>query len=110
MTTKNERSAAAAALGSARSKAKTAAARENGKRGGRPPYEFTIRDEFNGDRKISSHHDLTAAAKAIDKLEREFQRRNPGARFTLKIVHADGRKLDAEERAYVSAVEDGDAA
>ncbi len=43
-----DRSAAAATLGSARTPRKAAASRENGKRGGRPPYRYAVTCYYDG--------------------------------------------------------------
>ena len=60
---------AAAAMGSIRTTKKAASSRENGKKGGRPPYTWMVKDRMTGEI-VSKHtrHDL--AEKACPKGDR----------------------------------------
>lgn len=75
------RSAAARAMGSAKSPAKAKAVRANGKKGGRPASSYPFACVFGapGEVRVESLH-LTAAAavRAAEKAQRGLERHNPG--------------------------------
>ena len=70
----------------------------------RQPAPYMLIDPDNGDRIISRHRMLSAAARALRRYNRAFKRRNGAYAYNnVTLVHADGGPLTVTERSQFAA-------